>query len=432
MKKLLTLVLLAVFVTVPVLGRFGTQPKAAAQEKRIEITSPWGESTEGEALLKVLAAFTEKTGIQIDHNGSRDLVAEMTARAEAGNPPDFMISPLPAVVEEFAANGYLVPLDSFLDMTQIQAAFAPDWLKLGSYEDHLYGIWGETAPKSLVWYNPAIFAAKGYTVPTTWDEMMALTEQMAADGLTPWSIAMESGAATGWVGTDWIEDIMLRTVGPDVYDQWVNHEIPWTDERVKNAWEIFGKIGLNEKYVFGGTTGELTVFFGDGADALYTDPANAYMHRMALFIYGYIKDHFPDIEPLTQVDFFQLPPIDPQFGNPVLTSGSQLVMFKDTPENRQFMEFWASEEAQSLIVASFNRLSASSEVPLETYSDPLLQKAAQIQTSATSIRFDGSDLMPSAIGAGAFWTGVVDYVSGADLDTVLETIEEAAVDAYSE
>jgi len=132
------------------------------------------------------------------------------------------------------------------------------------------------------------------------------------------------------------------------------------------------------------------------------------------------------------VDFFPLPPIDPQFGNPVLASGSQLVMFKDTPENRQFMEFWAGAEAQALIVTSFDRLSASSEVPLETYSDPLLQKAAQMQVSATSIRFDGSDLMPSAIGAGAFWTGVVDYVSGTDLDTVLETIEEASEDAYSE
>ena len=430
MKKLATFMILVVLVATPMLGRFVSHHQAAAQDNHIEILSVWGGEEE-QALLKVLQAFEDDTGIEIDHSGSRDL-SEVLTRAEAGNPPDFFISPLPAVVWEFARDGYLVPLDSFLDMEKIQAAFAPDWLSLGSYEDHLYGIWGEVAPKSLVWYDPEEFAAKGYTVPTTWDEMVALTEQMAADGLTPWSIAMESGASTGWVGTDWIEDIMLRTVGPEVYDQWVNHEIPWTDERVKRAWELLGQIALNEEYVFGGINGELSVFFGDGADALYTDPPNAYMHRMALFIYGFIKNHFPEIEPVKQVDFFMVPPIDPQFGNPMLSSGSQLIMFNDTPENRQFMEYWAGAKAQGLIVTSFNRLSASSEVPMEVYSDPILQKAAQLQLSATSIRFDGSDLMPSAIGGGAFWTGVVDYVSGADLDTVLEIVEEASVDAYSE
>lgn len=429
-NRIFTLVLLLALVLIPLTAKLAPPPAASAQGQRIEILSPWGGEEE-QALLQVLAAFEEKTGIKVDHTGTRD-VASVIARAEAGNPPDFYISPLPAVVWEFARDGYLVPVDSFLDMAKIEAAFAPDWRSLGSYDGHLYGIWGEVAPKSLVWYSPELFAEKGYTPPTTWDEMLALTEQLAADGVTPWSIAMESGDATGWVGTDWIEDIMLRTVGPEVYDQWVSHEIPWTDPRVKAAWEKFGEIALDEQYVFGGIEGELTIFFGDGADALYTDPANAALHRMALFIYGFIKSHFPDIQPVSQVDFFMVPPIDPQFGNPMLSSGSQLIMFNDRPETREFMEFWAGEEAQTLIVQSFNRLSASSEVPLDVYSDPILQKAAEALVSANAIRFDGSDLMPSSIGAGAFWVGVVDYVSGADLDTVLATIEEAAQDAYSE
>lgn len=430
MKKLTTVLALALLIAVPLLGQFGPQHRAVAQDNSIEILSVWGGEEEA-ALLQVLQAFEDQTGITIEHSGSRDL-SEVYTRAEAGNPPDFFISPLPATVWEFAREGFLVPLDSFLDMEKIQGAFAPDWLDLGSYDGHLYGIWGEVAPKSLVWYDPEEFAAHGYTVPTTWDEMVALTEQMVADGLTPWSVAMESGASSGWVGTDWIEDIMLRTVGPEGYDQWVNHEFSWMDERVKNAWDLMGQIVLNEDYVFGGIDGQLSVFFGDGADAVYTDPPNALMHRMALFIYGFIKNHFPEIEPVKQVDFFVLPPIDPEYGTPVLASGSQLIMFNDTPENRQFMEWWAGAEAQALIVTSFNRLSASSEVPLEAYSDPILKKAAEAQQSATSIRFDGSDLMPSAIGSGVFWTGVVDYLTGADLDTVLEIIEETAVEAYSE
>lgn len=379
--------------------------------------------------MKVIAPFEEKTGVKINYTGTRD-VALVMSRVRAGNPPDFYISPLPSVTSEFAKENYLVALDSFMDMDQLKAAYAPDWLSLASSNDHLYGIFGPVSIKSLVWYSPAQFAAKGYTVPTTWDEMIALSDKIAADGTTPWSIAMGSGDATGWPGTDWVEDIMLRTVGAEVYDQWVNHEIPWTDPRVKKAWETFGQIGLNEKYVFGGASGELSIDFGDGGDAVYTNPPNAYMHRMALFLYDYVRKHFPDLKPETDLDFFMLPSIDPQFGNPALSAGEMLIMFNDKPANREFMNYWAGVDAQKEIVVSFGRLSANSQVPMEVYNDPLLKKAAEFLTKADAVRFDGSDLMPSAIGAGTFWKGMVDYINGKPLDDVLAAIEESAVDAY--
>ncbi len=140
-----------------------------------------------------------------------------------------------------------------MDVNQIVADYGPSWVDLASYDGHLYGIFYKVAIKSLVWYNPKAFAEKGYGVPTTWDELLALSNQIVADGGTPWCIGLESGAASGWPGTDWIEDIMLRTAGPEVYDKWVNHEIPWTDPAVKRAWELFGQIARNEQYVWGGT-----------------------------------------------------------------------------------------------------------------------------------------------------------------------------------
>lgn len=398
-------------------------------EQQIEILGPWG-GLEQEALMKVIAPFEEQTGIKVNYTGTRD-VSVVMSRAKAGNPPDFYISPLPSVTSELANAGYLVALDSFMDMEKLNASYAPDWLGLASANDHLYGVFGPVSIKSIVWYNPKVFEAKGYTIPTTWDEMITLSDQMAADGVTPWSIAMGSGDATGWVGTDWIEDIMLRTVGPDVYDQWVNHEIPWTDPRVKAAWEKFGEIGLNPEYVFGGTSAELSVDFGDGADALYTDPPNAYLHRQALFEYDYIRKHFPELAPDTDINFFMLPSIDPQYGNPALSAGEMLIMFNDTEANRAFMNYWADVEAQVAIAVNFGRLSANSQVPADTYADPLLKKGAELLTAADSVRFDGSDLMPSAIGAGSFWKGVVDYVNGKSLDDVLQTIETDSVDAYS-
>ena len=232
--------------------------------------------------------------------------------------------------------------------------------------------------------------------------------------------------------TDWIEDIMLRTVGPQEYDKWVNHEFPWTDPRVKKAWEMFGQIALNKDYVFGGTQGVLSVDFGDGADAVYSSPPHAYLHRQALFMYDFVRKHFPDLKPGEDVDFFMVPPIDPQFGNPAEAAGEMLIMFRDTPANRDFMNYWVSADAQKLIVQYFGRLSSNSQVPAETYNDPLLKKGAELLTKANAVRFDASDLMPSAIGAGAFWKGVVDYVNGKDLDTVLKAVEEASVDAYKQ
>ncbi|GAH90843.1 unnamed protein product, partial [marine sediment metagenome] len=269
-----------------------------------------------------------------------------------------------------------------------------------------------------------------YTIPTTWEEMIALSDKMVADGKTPWAIGFESGAASGWAGTDWIEDIMLRTVEPEVYDLWVSHGISWLDDRVQRAFELFGQIALNEKYVYGGTNAELTISFGDSPDALFTSPPNAYMHRQATFIKSFILDHFPNLVPGEDFDFFPFPPIDSQYGTPALGAADLFAMFNDTPEARAFMEYIVSPEAQEIWVAETGKLSANKRVNPTAYPDDLTRKGAKILSEASTFRFDGSDLMPSAVGAGSFWTGILDYVSGIPLIKVLMTIETTALDAY--
>jgi len=424
MKKVVLLAL----ATILVIAVLGFAQESVWPTGRLEILGPWG-GVEQEALFKVLEPFEAATGIKIDYVGSRDW-ATVFARAKAGNAPDMFISPVPAVTKEFARAGYLVPLDSFMNMSQMEKSFSADWRKLGTVDGHLYGIFGPVTIKSLIWYDPEEFADNGYQVPTTWDELVVLTKQISDEGNIPWSIAMGCGDATGWPGTDWIEDIMLRTVGREVYDQWVNHEIPWTDPRVKHAWEVFGSIALNEKYVFGGTQGELSAFFGDGADPLFTGPPGAYMHRMALFMWGYIRDHFPNSVPGKTVDFFEFPPVDPQYGNPALVAGEMLIMMRDTPESRAFTRYWASAGAQGLIAAGFGRLSSNRDVDPYFYSDPILNRGSQLLGQSSTVRFDGSDLMPSEIGVGIFWTGVIDYLSGGNLDSILNDIEEVAQEVY--
>src|SRR5690554_4934745 len=407
-----------------------TMPALSAQSGKVTILGTWG-GHELAAFEKVLEPFEAATGIDVQFTGTRDLPAVLTTRVAAGNPPDMAALPNPGQMLELAAGGHLVALSQILDMDQLREDFAPVWLEMGSYDGKLVAIVLSADLKSLVWYNPKEFAARGYQVPTTWDELLALTEQIARDGHTAWSIGLESGAASGWPGTDWIEDIMLRTAGPEVYDQWVNHGIPWTHPAVRRAFEIFGEIARNPRYVYGGPTAVLSTNFGDAVNPLFTDPPRAFLHRQASFITSFITENNPGVVAGEDYDFFPLPAIDPQWGVPALGAADLIGVFRDTPETRALIRYLVTPGAQAIWVSELGKLSANRRVTPNAYPDELTRKMAQTLVEAEVFRFDGSDLMPPAVGSGAFWEGVLMYVGGEDLDTVLEFIEAAADDAYT-
>ena len=400
-----------------------------AASKTVSVLGVW-TGNEAEAFNKMVAPFEAETGIKVEFTGTRDLPAVLTTQVEAGNPPDVSALPNPGQMIEFAKENKLVDLSTFMDMDVLRSDYSSTWIDLGTYQGKFCGVFISADLKSLVWYNPKAFAAAGYKVPTTWDEMITLSDKIVADGKTPWAIGLESGAASGWAGTDWIEDIMLRTVKPEVYDLWVKHGISWLDDSVQRAFDLFGQIALNKKYVYGGTNAELTINFGDSPDALFTTPPNAYLHRQATFIKSFILDHFPRLVPGEDFDFFPFPPIDPQYGTPALGAADMFAMFKDTPEARAFMEYIVSPAAQEIWIGELGKLSANKRVNPAVYPDDLTRKAAKILVNASTFRFDGSDLMPSAVGAGSFWTGILDYINGVSLKKVLMTIETTALDAY--
>ncbi len=391
----------------------------------VTVLGVWG-GDEFASFSAAVAPFTKKTGIGMAFETTKEQSTVLVTRVKAGNPPDIAILPQPGLLVDLAKMGALVPIDTFMDMNQLKKDYAQSWIDLGSYNNKLYGVWVKGALKSLVWYNPKAFAAKGYKVPTTWDEMIALSDKIVADGGTPWCVGLESGSASGWPGTDWIEDIMLRSAGPKVYDQWVNHEIPWTDPAVKKAWEYFGQIVLNPKYCWGGPKGVMTTGFGDSPAPLFDNPPGCYMHRQASFITSF----FP--KGVTSADYsvFPFPPIDPQWGTPALGAGDVAVMLRDTPQARAFMKYLATPQPAEIWAARGGFISPNRGVKLSVYPDDIIRKQAEVLSRAKVFRFDGSDMMPAAVGAGTFWTGVMDYVGGENLDKVLQTIEASAVDAY--
>ena len=395
-------------------------------QQKVTVAVIWS-GAELEAFEKALIPFEQETGIDVVvESVGRDLPAVLVTRLAAGNPPDVAAMPNPGQMKEFADQGALIALNGIVDLSESSKAF----VDLASVDDHVYGVFISADLKSLVWYNPKAFAAKGYEVPTSWAELIDLCNKIVADGGTPWALGMESGAASGWVGTDWIEDIMLRTAGPDVYDKWVAHEISWTDPRVKKAFEYFGQIVNTPGYIYGGATGALTINFGDSPNALFTNPVGAYMHRQATFIQTFIKKANPDLVAGEDYDVFPFPPISPVFGNPLLGAGDLVSAFNDTPETRALLNYLASAKAQEIWCAALGKLAINTTVDPSIYPDPVTAKAAGMLANAETFRFDGSDLMPAAVGAGTFWSGVLDYVSGIPLDTVLQSIEASAIDAY--
>ena len=275
--------------------------------------------------------------------------------------------------------------------------------------------------KSLVWYVPDAFDEAGYEVPETLEDLKALTEQIAADGETPWCIGLGSGAATGWPATDWVEDMMLRTASPETYDQWVNHEIPFDDPAVVNAIEEFGFFAKNDDFVSGGSAAVASTDFRDSPSGLFAFPPECYLHHQASFI----PTFFPEgTEVGTDVDFFYMPAYAGEdLGQPVLGAGTLFGRMSDNEAGAAFIDFLQTPIAHEVWMAQSGFLTPYTEVNTELFANDTQRRLNDILLEATTFRFDGSDLMPGEIGAGAFWTAMVDYVTGDSAEEVAAEVE---------
>lgn len=372
-----------------------------------------------EKVEAALAPFTEETGIEVVYEGTDAFATTLPIRVDSGSAPDIAMFPQPGLMADFAREGKLIPMSAVMDPAVMAEAYDESWLNLGSVDDEIYGVWYRASIKSLVWYNPKAFEAGGYEIPSTWDEMIQLSDRLVADGKTPWCLGMESGDATGWVGTDWVEDIMLRTASPETYDQWITHEIPFNDPAVENAVNTFGTIARNEDYVYGGMVGALSTPFGDSIQGLFGEEPDCYLHRQGNFIAAFLPE---DLDP-AEVDIFTLPAIAPEYGVPILVAGDVFAMFNDTPEARQLMEYLTTEVPHEIAAGLGGYISPRKGIDPELYPDELTRKQAGILGGAEVIRFDGSDMMPGSVGTGTFWSGMADYVGGMDADIVLANIE---------
>jgi alpha-glucoside transport system substrate-binding protein len=368
--------------------------------------------------------ITAEVDYQAEIEASADFEEQLQIRAEGGT-LDVILLPQPGAVLDQAASGNAISLEDLgFDIAELEATFGEYFLSLGEFEGEHYGLPTNINLKSMIWYPKDDFDAAGYAVPTTFDELIALSDQILADGSTPWCVGFESGGATGWPATDWMEDIMLRTAGPDTYDQWVSHEIPFNDPAVAAAAEVFGQVMFTDGYVLGGAENTPAVAFGDAPAPMFDSPPGCWLHRQASFINAF----FPEgTEAGVDYDWFPFPPID-QEGT--LFAGELAVTFRDAPEVRDFLDRFMSTDVQCAMGGQVgsSRISPNVDVGPDCYANPILADASAVLTDALASgtgRFDASDMMPPAVGSGSFWTGMVEYLQGGpdSLSGVLEEIE---------
>jgi len=388
----------------------------------VSVVGSWS-GAEQDSFLAMVKPWEDGTGAKVNYTGSRDLSAQLTAGIAAGNLPDLAGLPGPGLMKEWYDQGALKSLD-FVDFNAYSSATPAGFADLGKASDgKLIGIFTKAAVKGLIYYSTKTFSTP--PAPKSWDELNQLATSTATGDTKEWCIGLESGAASGWPGTDWLEDIVLRQSGPQVYDAWVQGTQKWTSPEIKQAWQTFGE-ALNNAH--GGTKFIVNTNFGKAANPMFATPPGCLFHHQASFITDFFKNEAGAKD--GDFDFFPFPDINTQFTGSVTGGGDLFGMFNDTPQAESLVQWLLTPEAQQIWVKRGGFISGNKNVPVDVYPDDASKKAAQILQQAQTFRFDASDQFPGAMND-AFFKAIVKFAGDqSQLDSILQELDQVQADAY--
>lgn len=378
-----------------------------------------------ESMFNEVIADFEKANPDIDvvYTGANDFATLIEVKAQGGDTPDIAMFPQPGGAARMAEKGLLVELWPEV-LANIDKNYEPMWKDLGTFDGKTYGLFHRVNAKGWIWYNKPAFEKAGYKVPTTWDEMMALVDQMKASGTAPFCEGIGAGDATGWKGTDWIESIMLRTQSPEKYDQWVAGELKFNSPEVREAFELLGDIWLDPGTVYGGQSVIATQDVAEAAKGLFFGPPTCWLHFQGSFVTSFFPEEIQ--QNLDEnVGVFIMPPIKDDVEPGLAVGGDVFVVFKgkDRPEVKKFMEWLTTVDSTTTWAKMGSSLFPHKGQDLSLYKTEIERTMAETIINAKAGRFDGSDAMPAELNRG-FWTGITNWVSGAsDLDTALQEID---------
>ena len=394
----------------------------ASGGKSVTVIGTWGGDEE-KAFKEMVKPWETSTGNTVKYTGTRDINTVLTTGVASGVLPDLAGLPGPGQMAEFVKAGALKPLDDVLDAATYKSETAPALVELGTVDGKLSGVFIKAAVKGLIWYSPKLHDWSS-AAPASWDDLLSQAKANKGNADATWCVGLESGSASGWPGTDWIEDIVLRQAGPQVYNDWWAGKVKWSSPEIKAAFETFGDV-LDESA--GGSNTVLTTAFQNGGDGLFASPPTCVFHHQASFITG--LGAFKDAAAGTDYNFFPFPDIDPQYTGAVEGAGDLFGMFHDTAEAKSLMKYLVTAEAQDIWVKIGGALSANKNAT--SYPDDIAKRSAALLTGAKTFVFDASDLMPTAMNA-AFWTAILDFTKDqSKLDSILANLDTVQADAYA-
>jgi alpha-glucoside transport system substrate-binding protein len=385
---------------------------------------------EADDLNKSFEAFEKDTGIKVEYTGDKGFEGNIVTKVTGGDAPDIAVVPQPGLLKTLVETGKVTAAPDGVSKA-VDENWSADWKKYGTFDDTFYAAPMLANLKGYVWYSPASFKEWGVEAPQTWDEMMTLTKTIREKtGKAPWCAGFSSEAASGWPGTDWIEDLVLRQSGPEVYDKWIDGDVKFTDPEIKAAFDAVGSILLNPDYVnagFGDVKSINSTAFGDVA-AKVADGSCALTHQASFLSANFLDvknadGETPEVGPEGDVYAFLMP--GETAGELQVEGGGEFVAgFNDDPSTVKVLEFMASPEFADARVELGGVLSANKKADSSLASSEFLKEAMDImQDDSTTFRFDASDLMPSTVGSGSFWKGMVDWIDGKSTDEVLSNIQ---------
>ncbi len=390
--------------------------------KTVNVIGTWG-GDEQTAFLKMVQPWENQTGAKVKYTGTRDINTVLTTGVASGVLPDLAGLPGPGQMAEFAKNGALKPLDNVLDVKTYKSETASALAKLGETDGKTYGVFIKSAVKGLIWFSPKLH---DYTSspPKTWDELTTQAQANKGNAQATWCLGVESGAASGWPATDWIEDLVLRTAGPDNYTKWYNGQLKWSDPMIKKAFDLYTTQVVSQTY--GGGTNANATNFGNAGDPLFANPPGCEFLHQASFITGFSQ--FKSHQAGTDYNFFPFPDVDPQYSGAVEGAGDLFGMFHDTPAAKSLIKYLVTAQAQDIWVKIGGALSANKNAT--SYPDDISKRSAQILASAKSFVFDASDSMPQAMND-AFTRAMVSVTNGTKtVDQTLSDLDAVQKDAY--
>ena len=394
-----------------------TQGGQAGADKSVTVVGSWGGS-EQDSFLAMVKPWEDKTGNKVKYTGSRGLGAYLTTAVASGTLPDLAGLPGPGEMAQFARAGSLKPLENVLDLATYKAETVPAIVDLGTVDGKISGVFIKLSVKGFIWYNPKNFTG---AAPANWDAVMATSPSPAGK---LFCVGLESGADSGWPGTDWVEDFVIRQSGPDVYDKWVAGTVKWTDPAIKSAFQAFGKVLDNS---FGGPAKINSTNFGDGGNDLFTSPPGCLFHHQASFISDFFKKQGGAKD--GDFDFFVMPEINAQYKGALTGGGDLFGLFSDKAAAKDLLKYLVTAQAQQIWADRGGFVSANTKVT--KYPNAVEQKSGDAIKGASVFRFDGGDLMPGTMKA-AFFKAMVDFAEDqTKLDAILASLDTIQAKAYA-